>query len=181
PRGKPPATLAKMAKLMAGKRGSPTPAWSPPCSTSDRPSHHHARDLARDGTDLAAEAPAGGGHLLGHPAAYFGDRALGVLAGLRDELLLLGFGPTHHLCHLALRLGLCLLHGGLAPLSQPVDLGLELSRRRDLPLRAHRPFLQQPERRIEPQALEGNPEHHEDKGLDGEAVVQLEHAERWAA
>ena len=66
-------------------------------------------------------------------------------------------------------------------LAQPLHLRLDLSRRGDLSLRANSALFQQSERWVEPEPLEGDPEHHEEQGLDGEAVVQLEHAERWAA
>src|SRR6516165_561259 len=135
-------TYAKMEKLIAGNSRSAIPAWCAAGSTtSDRPSHHHARHLARDRTDIAAEALAGGGDLLGDPASNVGEGVLGFLVGLRDELLLLRLGPPQHLGDLALRLRLGLLDGAVVLLAQARDLGFELTRRGHLALRADSAFL----------------------------------------
>src|SRR5262245_12984709 len=175
-------TYAKMAKLIAGNSRSAIPAWCAACSTtSDRPSHHDARHFARDGTDIAADALAGGGHLFGDPAPNVGEGVLGFLVGLGDELFLLRLGPAKHLGDLALDLGLGLLDGEVVLLAEAGDLGFELTRRGHLALRANRAFLEQSERRIEPQPFEREPQRHEDQGFNDKAVVQIEHAERRAA
>src|SRR5262249_8211744 len=101
--------------------------------------------------------------------------------GLGDELLLLRLRLAQHLGDLALGLRPGLLDGAVVLLPEARDLGFELTRRGHLALRANGALLEQPERRIEPQPFEREPQHHEDQGFNDKAVVQIEHAERRAA
>src|SRR4029453_15162412 len=171
-----------MAKLIAGKRRSPIPGWCAPCSvTSDRPSDDPARDLVRDRPDLRAQGLACGRDVLRDPRPHLGQRALRVLAGLCDQPLLLGLGLAHDPADLALPLAPGGLEGGVVLAPQPLDLRFERARLLDLTLGAALAFLDQAHRRLEPELRERDPQGHEEHDLEGEAVVQFEHAVRAAA
>src|SRR5262245_19548461 len=172
------STNTKMVKLIAGKSRSAIEGSCIPCSTSDRPSHDRTRDLAREGADVRAEGPARGGDLLGDAASHLGEHPLRVVGRLRDQLLLLRLGAAQDVRHLALRLAPRLLEGGLVLVPQLLDLGLELTRRGHLTLGALRTLRENPQRRVEPETLQRQPQRHEQGGLDDEAVVELQHAVR---